>query len=776
MLGNIRDKLVLIVTSRLFYVAVVLVILFSILVQRLFVLQIIRGESYNENFTLRIKREKILSGTRGTIFDRNGVILAEDKLAYSVTIEDNYDSNDTKNKDMNDTIYRLIRIIEGNGDKLDTEFNIYLDENDEFTYAVSGRSKLRFIADVLGQNSTEDLLLKEQNMPASDLMEYLCSKERFGIGSYIENARGGYDFIPMEGYTNTEILKLVSIRYAMSLNSYQKFIATIVAADVNERTVAEVMENKIDLQGVDVVEDTVREYINDPSMSHILGYTGKISEEELVQLNASSSGASEADNYILNDMVGKSGIEQVEEKKLQGKKGKQTIFVDNLGRVTETGETVDPQAGSNLYLTIDSNLQRVVYKLLEQKIAGIVVSKLRDVKDYDPEEENSAANIIIPMDDVYFSLFDNNVISIPHLSSSGAGVYEKKVHEAYLVKLESVISLLDEELKNNKTVYNELDEEMRKYETYVVTMLQNQYPEIFMANEVDPGNEIYIKWKAGELPLTDYLREAIARGWININNLGAAEQYLNSDEIFEALVSYTEEKVRSDTGFAKCVFEYMIKDSEINGNQICHILYEQEKLIDKDNQLGRLDSGEVTAFEFMKQRLTNLEITPAQLALDPCSGSTVITDVKTGEVIACVSYPSYDNNRLANTIDADYYNSLTIDKSLPLYDYATQQKTAPGSTFKPVTSTAGLEEGVISTGERINCVGVYDRIDPTRPPKCWIYPNGTHGELDIVGAIENSCNYFFYEVGYRLSLTAGYYNSDVGISKIAKYADLYGLS
>lgn len=75
-------------------------------------------------------------------------------------------------------------------------------------------------------------------------------------------------------------------------------------------------------------------------------------------------------------------------------------------------------------------------------------------------------------------------------------------------------------------------------------------------------------------------------------------------------------------------------------------------------------------------KINNIEITPAQLALDPCTGSCVITDVKTGQLKALVSYPGYDNNKLANTVDADYYQSLREDKSNPLWNYATQEQTA----------------------------------------------------------------------------------------------------
>lgn len=80
----------------------------------------------------------------------------------------------------------------------------------------------------------------------------------------------------------------------------------------------------------------------------------------------------------------------------------------------------------------------------------------------------------------------------------------------------------------------------------------------------------------------------------------------------------------------------------------------------------------------MVNLIRNLEITPAQLALDPYSASCVLTDVNTGEVRALVSYPSYDNNRLANGIDAEYYARISSgeDLSRPMWNYATQMRTA----------------------------------------------------------------------------------------------------
>ena len=771
MLEDIKDKLISIFTSRIFVLAAVIVALFSVVTYRLFVLQIINGESYLDNFTLKIEREKTISSTRGKIYDRNGIVLASDKLAYSVTITDNYDTDDNYNKKLNDTVYKLTNIVEKNGDKLNSDFNIIVGDDGGFEYTVEGTQLQRFLADIYGHTLIDDLAYKESTATPEEVIDYLCSKKKFGIGSYTEKSDGSYEFEPKKGYTNSELLKIVTVRYHLSLNSFQKYLSTTVATNVNKKTVAEVMENKDTLQGVDISEDTVRTYIDDPSFSHILGYTGKISDTELQKYNENDGKKTKAE-YVLNDMVGKAGIEQYMERELQGKKGHQTIFVDNLGRVTDTGAKTEPVAGNDLYLSIDSDLQKAIYQILEQKIAGIVLSKIRDVKTY--ESSGSSSDIIIPISDVYFALFDNGFIDINALSRADAGEYEKAVYTAHESRKSAVLASLEQELVSAHTAYENLSEDMQEYETYMVSMLQSVNVGIFDSSKVDTENEVYLNWKQEKISLSDYLREAIAKGWIDSTKLNSTEKYLDSDEIYNSLVNYSIKRLSTDTTFARKIYKYMILDDTISGKQICHIPYEQGKLKDPDGRLAKLDSGETSAYTFILNRIRSLEITPANLALDPCSGSTVVTDVKTGEVLALVSYPSYDNSKLANSIDAAYYSSLTVDKSLPLYNFATQQQTAPGSTFKPVSATAALEEHVITNSETIDCLGVYDKI-ADHPPKCWIYPHGTHGPLDVAGAIQNSCNYFFYEVGYRLSSVSGRYDSNTGLATLKKYAEMYGL-
>ena len=187
----------------------------------------------------------------------------------------------------------------------------------------------------------------------------------------------------------------------------------------------------------------------------------------------------------------------------------------------------------------------------------------------------------------------------------------------------------------------------------------------------------------------------------------------------------------------------------ISPGEICQLLYDQEILTKKDDIYRAWKEGKMSAYAFIRAKIESLEITPADLALDPCSGSAVVTDTDTGEVLACVSYPGYDNNRLANEMDRDYYASLSQNKSLPLYNRATQQLSAPGSTFKPVTVIAGLEEGVIEPDTAVVCDGIFDKVSPSL--RCWNHAG--HGKVSSASlALRHSCNDYLCEISYRLGM------------------------
>lgn len=202
------------------------------------------------------------------------------------------------------------------------------------------RPSLGFLADIYGYQTIDELTDKEENASADDIINYLCEDERYGYG------------IDQSSMEKSRILKMVNIRYAISLNSFQKYIPTTIASNVSDETVAEIMENSDRLQGVNIAEDSLRRYTDSKYFASLIGYTGKISQEEYNEKKESSK------EYTLTDIVGKSGLEQTMDEELQGTKGKEIVYVDSVGNVIETEKKTDAVAGNDLYLTIDKNLAR----------------------------------------------------------------------------------------------------------------------------------------------------------------------------------------------------------------------------------------------------------------------------------------------------------------------------------------------------------------------------------------------------------------------------------
>ncbi len=767
MFDDFRENFFNMVTSRVFVLILVLACIGGIMINRIFDLQIVHGEEYLDSFQMKIMKERTIKGSRGCIYDRNGNLLAYNELAHSVTIEDIYESGRYKNLNLNTTIYKLINIIERNGDSISSDFKIILDKNNRYAFTVEGTQLSRFLADVYGHASIDALEEKERTATAQEVIDYLCGWEKFRIGNYTEDDTSE-TFVPGNGYTREEVLKILTIRYDMSNNSYQKYIATTVATDVSEETVAVVMENNAELEGVSIVEDTVRKYVDSIYFSHILGYTGKVSQEELTALQAENGEKS----YELNDTVGKLGIEKSMETYLQGTKGSETIFVNSVGKVTETTNYVEPVAGNDIYLSIDKDLQIAAYKILEQKLASILYTNIINAKEFNTSDVSSS-KIKIPIYDVYYALINNNVIDTSHFAGKDAGETEKEVYETYLERKASVFDNLRTELTETMTTYENLDMEYQIYESYIVEMLYNNG--IVVESRVDRNDATYIAWTKEEvISLNEYLNYCIAMNWIDVTRLNLNNQYSDSEEIYDKIVDYIFEQLEDDLDFTKRIYRFMIKKDVISDTQICKILLEQGIVEIASEEQEQFEKGAVSAYTFMMNRIQNLDITPAQLALDPHSASMVITDVNTGDVLALVSYPGYDNNKMANGVNAEYFSQLLNDQSTPLINYATTEMTAPGSTFKMVSATAGLMEGAITPYSTFSCNGLFDKISP--PPTCWIYPRGSHGALNVTGGIRNSCNVFFYELGYRLGTTGDTYSTETGLEKLEKYADMYGLT
>lgn len=757
LLRAIKEFITEYISHRLFIISVIFFVLFASLVVRLFRLQIIEGKEHLENFTYKSKKTLTIEASRGNIYDSDGNLLAYNQLAYSVTFENNNkisdvaDENDvSENEIKNSIINKTIKILEKHGDSIKVDFPIGLDEkgNPRFTTSTNAE-KQRFLADIFGHGSADQLSQQEKISTAKNIFDRLADKDHFNIS---------------DKYTTDEALKIMSVRYALWLNRYQQYMSVTIARDISSESVAELEENKSDLLGIDVVVDSIRVYNDAKYFAHIIGYIGTISTDEMKEYNAELS---EKNQYNSNDMIGKTGLEKKYESTLRGTNGIEEIYVDNMGKIIERTDEKDSIAGQDIYLTIRSDLQKYCYNTLEKEIASVLLANITD----EEVDEDKTKDKRIPIYDVYYALFDNNAIDINHLSSDDADSYESTVNQTLNNTRDYVINQIGSVFNSVSISSPELDDEYEAYMEYIYSMLVNN--DIYDTKIIESTDETYKQYIANDISLGTYLQYAINQGAIDISTFELSNDYYDSEAVYQALIVYIQNELSTDSEFDKLIMKYMIKNGLVSGKQVIHILFEQN-VLDKENDKDYADfiTGEISDYKFIRKKIKNLEITPAQLALDPCEGSVVVTDTETGEILAMVSYPSYDNNRLTNSVDPEYYAKLINDKTKPLYNRATQQRTAPGSTYKMLTTIAGVEEGAIDLDTIIDAEGIYTKVDP--PAKCWYYP-GKHGEIGIEEALEVSCNYFFYEVGYRLGGGEGHFSDADGLKKLSKYAGMFGL-
>ena len=148
---------------------------------------------------------------------------------------------------------------------------------------------------------------------------------------------------------------------------------------------------------------------------------------------------------------------------------------------------------------------------------------------------------------------------------------------------------------------------------------------------------------------------------------------------------------------------------------------------------------------------------------DAKAGALVVLDTKTSEVLALASYPEYNPDEFTDGISASEYKKYFENEDMPMFNRAIQGTYSPGSTFKMVTTIAAIESGTIGIHEQILTKGVYDK---GHKPACWIWKGyrTNHGLVDAEKALKVSCNYYFYDVSYRM-----------GIDTLSRYAGLFGL-
>ncbi len=755
MLDVFLDYLKRLVKSRLFPITIIYLILFGVIINRIFVLQIVQGPTIEQNEDLKYSKTREIKSTRGNIYDRYGKLLASNVLTYSVVMEDS--TKIESNAQRNEIIHKLIQIIEKSGDTLDTEFYIKQKGTNDFEFTIKGSALERFKKNVYSfvlEEDTKALKQEQKDATAKDVYEFL----KHGTGDGYTNM-----FDISDEYSVEDTLKIMAVRYALFLN-FPKYAQITIASQVSDTTVASVKESGADLLGVQIQQQTQRVYEDSIYFANIIGYTGLISQEELDKMNLGEK------YYDSTDVIGKTGLEQKYEKELAGDKGTETVSVNTSGKVVDIIDRKEPIAGSDIYLTIDSDLQRNSYHVLEKKIAGILLEKIVADMDYGSKGEN-ASEITIPIYEVYNALINNNVIDINHFDNKKATTLEKNTYKLYSNTLEDVFQQLDSLLKMNNTMTNDKAGEMENYLDRFYAVLSDNY---FISENMNKDDKTLADYKNNKISLSALLQYALSNNWVDLSKLGVGNEYYSAEELYQKLLTSTKDILSTDDKFRKLIYRNLIFTYKLSGTEICLLLIDQNVIECKGEELEKLTNGYISAYDFIRGKIKSLDITPAMLALEPCSGSLVVTEVNTGDVLALVTYPSYDNNKFANKVDAAYFAKLMNDNSRPMRNRPVSEKTAPGSTFKMVTSFAALEEGVVAPTEQIRDLGEFTKVSPAA--KCHIWPS-SHASVDIANALRVSCNYFFYEMGWRLSIDGtGQFKPQIGLSKLEKYATQFGLN
>ena len=298
-----------------------------ILIVQLFNLQVVHGESYREQSNTRLSRVSTIKAARGSILDRSGNELAGVKTENNIEIYKTNISNDQ----LNESALNLVNLLNQYQIQYSDNFPISINP---FQFNISGEELTNW----------ENKYKIPEN--ASVEQAFYKFKDKYEINN---------DNID-------DIRKIISIRYLITTTGYSATKSITIATNVNEEVVAQISERNSDFPGVSISKNAARTYLTGSLAAHVIGYTGKIKEEEYNE---------KKDTYSIDDIIGKTGVEYIFEKYLKGKDGEKQVEMSVDGTITGESVAKNAIAGSDVVLTIDSNLQQVTETALENCINKI---------------------------------------------------------------------------------------------------------------------------------------------------------------------------------------------------------------------------------------------------------------------------------------------------------------------------------------------------------------------------------------------------------------------
>ena len=358
-------------STRYIIVVIGFLLIFAIIIFQLVNLQIVRGEEFAQKSQRRIISEREIIAPRGNIVDRNGLPIAVNRTAHNVKLA----ATGMKQQEYNEMILNMINIFE--------EYNNGAYEKNLGNYLTF--NPIEFGPGLINSEEARDKWIREMVNKEKDIEKLKTPEDVF---RYFREEKFSID----EKYTDEEAYKIMIVRYDM-LIKYSPSNPVLIAKDVSMETVAQLEERHFEFPGAIIDSVPQRRYIDASSVAHILGYIGIISPEEYERYKE--------DEYRLNDMLGKTGIELTAEKDLRGINGQKRVEVDTNGRLTRELSTNPAVPGNDIVLTIDSRLQKAALESLERNIDRInALSEVESDKYFADAEAGSVVAVDVKSGEV----------------------------------------------------------------------------------------------------------------------------------------------------------------------------------------------------------------------------------------------------------------------------------------------------------------------------------------------------------------------------------------
>lgn len=724
--------------SRMFIVNCGICLLFFILFIRLFTLQIINGKEYKASLKQSVSREVNVPASRGNIYDRYGRPLATNEVAYSVQIDDSVTLDLTQYRPQ--LLQELMQYIFATGTTIQDGLPMTAGENPQFTF--EGTEKEKRKAEKAWKEKI-GLSRKQMDDTPAQCLEYLFEKYD-APQTYTHEQKRMYVYYAME-LTDKN---LMCLSLAQNLTNFGEELIDEIPMDMQEPYTFQFGGNrkkeeswKLTWKTNDVDEKTYLAYDSYQMLDHLRDYFGfpMYLPNDLVRQAVGIRHSMYAVRYQKYQSV--TIATEISDKTLAYVEEHQDIFpnvlVDTVslraypngehfahitGYIRQMTESDIPlyqdivdENGDPVYSATDIVGQSGIEKLYEQQLNGTDGEILMEVDSQGRRMSVISETEPVAGKDVYLTI-DSKLQSIAYTT------LEEALRASVLSRLRS----------GGK--YGVSQTEL--FETMVE------------ANHISAAKMLY----AQEGTVQDQLVKRCAATWQDFSKENENAADLLRDFLINGLYSGT-----------------------VSAKELLLCMIEQGRAPATPEEVTQIQNGVLSPTGFIIRKLESGEMSPSDTALDPSTGSVVVSEVDSGQILALVTYPSYDNNELVNTFNNNYYNRLLEDMNTPLVNRPLKQKKAPGSTFKMVSAIAGLESGTITPNTTIVDQGIFRKASYPYA-RCWIYSNhgGTHGAVNVSHALEVSCNYFFYELGYRMG-NASNGMTEQAIATLNKYMAGFGL-